>query len=340
MFDLTANPRTVSEKDFPLTGTPTEQLHFILNYAVLAPSEYNTQPWLFRVQGRTVELYADSSRRLPSVDPDNRELTISCGAAFLNLCIALRHFGYREEVEIYAQPDPPDLFARLHLVRRYQATEEEHRLFSAIGKRRTNRMAFEQREVPPSLLSTLGRMAGYEATKLCLLQDDATRQAVLDLIATGDRLQWAESTFRHELAAWVRHDNDSPDGLPVSAHAKGSRAAAVSPLVVRTVNLGNGEAAKDRQLAASSPVLAILTTYADTWGDWFATGQAVERMLLCACAEGVQASFVNQPIEIPHLRTELRTLLGQPGFPQLVLRLGYGSEVPATPRRSVSDVLL
>ena len=121
---------------------------------------------------------------------------------------------------------------------------------------------------------------------------------------------------------------------------KGSGAAAISPFIVRTVNIGGVEAAKDRQLAASSPVLAVLATYTDTWSDWFSTGQAMQRILLRACGEGVQASFVNQPIEVPMLRMALRDLIGQQGFPQLVLRMGYGPSVPTTPRRSVSEVLL
>src|SRR5215510_8529110 len=39
----------VSECQFPKEGTKTEQLKFLLNYAILAPSSHNTQPWLFRI---------------------------------------------------------------------------------------------------------------------------------------------------------------------------------------------------------------------------------------------------------------------------------------------------
>lgn len=39
----------VSEEEFPLQGGPEEKLRFLLNYAVLAPSGHNTQPWLFRL---------------------------------------------------------------------------------------------------------------------------------------------------------------------------------------------------------------------------------------------------------------------------------------------------
>src|SRR5260370_31488477 len=99
MFPLTTNPRTSVETDFPATGTPAEQWCFLLNYALLAPSEYNTQPWMFRVQGNSVELSADYSRRLPVVDPEDRELLISCGASCYNLRLAARHFGFQSTME-------------------------------------------------------------------------------------------------------------------------------------------------------------------------------------------------------------------------------------------------
>lgn len=92
MFLLTIDPRTIVETDFPAKAAPADQWHFLINYALLAPSEYNTQPWLFRVQGNSVEICADYSRSLPVVDPQDRELLISCGAACLNLRLAQRDY--------------------------------------------------------------------------------------------------------------------------------------------------------------------------------------------------------------------------------------------------------
>jgi hypothetical protein len=341
MFDLRANPWTVREADFPIAGPPTEQLQFLLSYAVLAPSEYNTQPWLFNVTNQTIELHADRSRRLPRLDPDDRELVISCGATFLNLRLALRHFGYTDEVDCHFHRDAPDLLAQVSLGRRRRATREDHALFSAILRRRTNRQVFEDRAVPPALLSTLQELAGRDGVWFQVVQGEAARQAVADLIATGDRMQWADTQFRQELAKWVRPGGlESHDGLPGYAQAKGTFAASISPFVVRTFNMGTGEAARDRHLAAGSPVLAVLGTSGDRWSDWFSAGQAVEKVLLRARAEGVWASFVNQPIEVPSLRTALGEILGRGDFPQIVLRMGYGPEVAPTPRRSVSEVLL
>lgn len=342
MFPLTADPRMVSEGDFPTSGTPAEQLCFLLNYAVLAPSEYNTQPWLFKVSERTVELYADRSRRLPVVDPEDRELTISCGAALFNLRVALRHFGYADEVEVLTHQEHPDELARARMGRASEATEEDHRMFQAIPLRRTNRQAFDRREVPTALLTTLSKLAEREGTWFHMARKEETRRVLANLVVAGDRLQWADKQFRRELAAWVRPHGGkkSHDGLPGSAQSKGSFAASISPLIIRTFDMGDDEAVKDYLLAVGSPVLAVLGTVNDTWHNWLVAGQAVEKLLLYACAEGVQGSFLNQPIELPPLRSVLRDVIGREGFPQLVLRLGYDLPAPPTPRRSVSEVLL
>jgi nitroreductase len=341
MSTLLLNPWDVGEADFPTTGPPAAQLRFLLQYAVLAPSGHNSQPWLFKIDGDTVELYADRSRALPVVDPYDRELTISCGAALLHLRLALHHFGYTGTVFPFPDLDDPDLLARVRLGKSEEANAGEHALFSAITMRRTNRQAFEQREVPASVLVALQEMAHVEGTWFCVVQDEYDRNAVADLVALADRMQWTDTHFRRELAAWTRpKQGQRRDGIPGYALSLGDLASYVGPVLARTFDVGNGQAAKDRQLAAGSPVLAVLGTDVDTAYDWLMAGQALERILLYACSQGIWASFLNQPIEVPQIRLMLHNLIEQVGFPQLLLRMGYGSEVPPTPRRSVNEVIL
>ncbi len=66
----------------------------------------------------------------------------------------------------------------------------------------------------------------------------------------------------------------------------------------------------------------------------------MQRVLLTATAAGLDASFISQPVEVPAVRAELRRLLGGGLWPQIVLRVGRGTPVPWTPRRSLADVLL
>ena len=341
---LTADPHTITEADFPTTGPPADQWRFLLNYALLAPSQYNTQPWLFSVQNESVELCADYTRRLPVVDPDDRELLISCGTACLNLRLAMRQCGSRPTLEYFVSgEEKPTPLARFRFGASWTPTSEENRLFSAIPRHHTNRSLFETRTVSQTVLNRMQALAGLEGTWLHVVQDGPTRQMISDLILDGDGQQWAQRSFREEVARWLRlHDSGYVDGLPGSARPRGSSQDTASPLVVRTFDLvgEKAEEERDRQLAAGAPVLAVLGTFADTPGDWFAAGMAMERMLLEACASGLQTSFVNQPIEIPALRAQLCRMLDRTDFPQIVLRIGYGDPVPSTPRRSVRDVLL
>lgn len=339
MFEPISNPWTVVEADFPATGSPVEQLHFLLNYAVLAPSRHNTQPWLFHAQGNSVELYVDRSRALPVTDPDGREMIISCGAALANLLIAAQHFGFAAMMEMYSTSNKPDLLVRLTFEKGGVATEEVHKLFHAILQRRTNRQLFKDRPVPKSLLSAFEDVAGREGTIFQVVQGEEARYTLASLIATADRLLWRDERFRQEIAAWTRPlESESRDGVPESAFGRGDMASYLGPLRIRTL-MDQEEASHKQHLAVGSRVLAVLWTCTDSWFDWLAAGQAVEKIVLHACAAGVWASFFSQPIEVAPLRNELREMFGRTDFPQLVLRLGYGSEVPPTPRRSVQDVL-
>ncbi|HVF09946.1 MAG TPA: hypothetical protein VNA16_04040, partial [Abditibacteriaceae bacterium] len=54
-------------------------------------------------------------RALPRLDPGDRELIMSCGAALLHLRVALKYFGYTGIVETFPDLDNEDLLARVAL---------------------------------------------------------------------------------------------------------------------------------------------------------------------------------------------------------------------------------
>ena len=47
----------INEEDFPTDANLFELWEFLLNYAVLAPSSRNSQPWQFHIGGDFVALY-------------------------------------------------------------------------------------------------------------------------------------------------------------------------------------------------------------------------------------------------------------------------------------------
>jgi|GEM_PF-2243509 len=45
----------------------TAKLIELINYATLAPSGHNTQPWRFSIEANTIRIFPDLTRRLPVV---------------------------------------------------------------------------------------------------------------------------------------------------------------------------------------------------------------------------------------------------------------------------------
>ncbi|SPT51226.1 hypothetical protein [Actinomadura madurae] len=90
----------------------------LVTAAVAAPSVHNTQPWRFRLNSAEVmELHTDLDRRLTVIDPRAQALHISCGAALLNLRLAIRMTGHAPQVELLsAAPDRPTLLASVRAV--------------------------------------------------------------------------------------------------------------------------------------------------------------------------------------------------------------------------------
>jgi hypothetical protein len=73
--------------------TNTIILKKLLKSAILAPSGHNSQPWKFELNSQSVKFFPDFSRVRIGVDPDNRELYLSLGAAVANFEVAAESQG-------------------------------------------------------------------------------------------------------------------------------------------------------------------------------------------------------------------------------------------------------
>ena len=305
----------------------------LVEAASLAPSSHNTQPWLFRVDGHSIDVLADRTRALPVNDPYDRELTISCGCALLNVRVAAAAVGLEARVDVLPDAADADHLARVHL-RSAADTQADGELQSALTERRTYRRRFAATAVEPETVRALADAVTREGAMLSVLETDDQRQRAAALVAAGDETQWANPSWRRELAAWM-HPRRRGDGLTLPALT-----VPVAQLVVRSFDMGHGVAAKDRHLADESPLLAVLSTAGDEARDWLAAGQALQRLLLVGVRHGLQASYLNQPIQVTAFRPAVQQLTGRPGFAQLLLRMGIASDtLPAAPRRPMTDII-
>ena len=333
------DPWSVSEAAYPAGGSEREQLRHLVGYAVLAPSAHNSQPWRFRVTEAGIELHADRDRALPVSDPDGRELAISCGAALFFLRTAVRRFGHMDRVHLLPDPAKPDLLALVSRGEEARASGEVLRLFRAIRERRTHRPPFEQREVGAPDLAALREAAEDEGGWLRPV-GGALREEVAGLVEQADHVQYADGAFRRELAGWIRPSAGAAhDGIPAYALGIPDLLAPLGPALMGRLNLGGMRGGSDRRAAQDAPMLAVLGTEGDRRSDWLNAGQALGRVLLAGRTRGLYAAFLNQPVQVPGLRARLREMTGREGWPQLILRMGYGRDMRPTPRRGVEEVL-
>jgi hypothetical protein len=311
----------------------------VIAAATRAPSVHNTQPWFFTWDGTGFQLAADTTRGLSALDPDGRELLISCGAALYNLRLALRKIGSDATVG-FAPSDDPRVLARIEVEPGDPADAAERRLFAAINRRHTHRGGFYDRPLTAELAVTLQRVAAEEGAMLLYVTDPGQRGRVLHLARAADRELANDPRVRAEIEHWAPEPGSRRrDGIPATAYASEPPPADRDELVIRDFDLDRGVGRLEERPGHPGTV-AVLVTDSDVAGAWLSAGQALQRVLVTAAEHWAFAAMHSQVTEVPHLRLELQRELCTLGVPQLLLRLGYAAKAATTPRRPVEEVLI
>ncbi|WP_432251146.1 Acg family FMN-binding oxidoreductase [Streptomyces sp. HNM1019] len=308
--------------------------------ATAAPSMHNAQPWRFQYfrRRRVFHLRADLRGALPHADPELRALHIGCGAALMNLRVAVAHEGWEAQTRPLPDPGDPMLLASVTLTRPLGDEADPAALYPAVRSRHTSRYPFTEREIPASVRTALVDAAHREDVSLSFVSGWHL-QHVVDLALEAEARNLTDAGAAADLARYTRGEDDArsaTEGVPEYAFGPRRR---IGKAPVR--DFAGGKTVPGRPTAdfETAPHLALLSTSRDRPVDWLHTGQAVERVLLSATLAGLSASFVTQALEWHDLRWPLRDPTSGMAYVQMVLRLGYGPRGTQTPRRPVQDVL-
>ncbi|WP_330340238.1 Acg family FMN-binding oxidoreductase [Streptomyces sp. NBC_00557] len=315
----------------------------LVGEAVFAPSMHNAQPWRFRyvARDRALLLLADLDRAMTRSDPGNRALHIGCGAALFNLRVAAAHAGFTSVVRLLPDPVEPLLLAAVQLGEARRPTTDEDdlaRLHPAIRERHTSRHPFDEKDIPEDVRAALQKAANVEGAEL-LFPGPWHVETVLDLVHDAESRDALNPAGMEDLHRWTRLGPEADvatDGVPEYAFGPRMRdgKAPLRDFAGRRPVADRGATAFEK-----NPHLALLSTPGDAPADWLCAGQALERVLLEATLTGLATSLTSHALESPDLRLLAREPVAGRGHVQMVLRLGYGPQGPATPRRPVRDVL-
>jgi Nitroreductase family len=309
----------------------------LVRYATLAPSSHNTQCWRFGVEERAITVLPDFARRCPAVDPDDHHLFVSLGCAAENLAQAALAHGLRAEAVFDAGRDA----LRIELEPTAVAASP---LFDAIVQRQSTRAEYDGRPLAPDELRLLERAASGDRVKLLVLTDKSRLEKLLEFVVQGNTAQINDKAFVDELKAWIRFSSADAvqrgDGLYGASSGNPTLPTWLGKLMFDFVFTAKGENDKYARQVRSSAGVAIFVGPKDDKASWIEVGRAYERFALQATALGVRTAHLNQPVEVPRLRSAFASFLGIAGQrPDLVIRFGHGPTLPPSLRRPLRAVI-
>jgi hypothetical protein len=324
----------------------------IVAAATRAPSIHNTQPWRFVAGPDRLDVYLDTERALPVLDPTGRQQIISCGSAVEFAVVALTAAGYDGEVDLLTDDGDPDHLATVTISGAGEPSEEDRALAAAIDRRHTVRAAFQPRAVPEDLVDRLQRESAAYGTWFKPITRSEEELATVFLISRAEEMEQSDPAYLAELQSWMRTDPGAVDGVPVEAVPSEDPHTRPSNWLIRDFVVGQRETPESAFLAGADPdapppeverpTVVLMGTEGDDRYAWLLAGRALGRVLLHATVAGVAASPLTQALDWPATRTRMQAQLSLVGHPQMLLRMGYAPEAAGkavSGRRPVADVL-
>ncbi len=306
--------------------------------ATLAPSSHNTQCWQFALEVGAITILPDLLRRCPVVDPDLHHVFVSLGCATENLFVAARAHGLNAETHF----DTTRCVVRVTLT---PAPAHASSLFNAIPARQCTRGDFDGMPLSGEELDLLERAGTSDGVRMLLLTERPVMERALDYVLQANTVQMADPAFVRELKGWIRFNRTDAvrtrDGLFSVTSGNPAIPRWLGDLAFGWFFRTRGENDKyARQLRSSAGIAVFVAQVADM-AHWVEVGRCYERFALQATALGIRNAFLNQPVEVPSVRSPFADAIGLAGQrPDLVVRFGRGPAMPQSLRRPVQDVLV
>jgi hypothetical protein len=324
-------------RPFEKTATMSVRMQELIRYATLAANGHNTQPWKFAIKEDAIEIHPDYTRRLPVVDPHDRELWISLGCALENLLVAARATGYAAEV---TYPNAADY---IH-IRLTADTPQHSPLFEAIEHRQNTRSEYQGQPIKVADLDNVQALPLESGVALRYVLYPTELETVLEYVNQGNLRQYTDQAFIDELIYWLRFNQKeamaSLDGL----FSRCSGNPEVPGWLGRMFVAGTKpqqQADADARKLRSSPGAVVIASEGDDKAAWVRTGQVYERLALKMTSLNIKSALLNQPLEVAELRSQFQSAMGLgASAPQLLVRFGYADPMPRSLRRPVEQVIM
>jgi len=318
-----------------------------LSHAILAPNPHNRQPWIVDLNGEdALTLYFDTDKQLPHTDPFDRQLTIGLGCFLELLRMAANADGFGVDITLFPEGEATEgLDGRpIAHARFFEAAPVIDPLFAHVMARRSNKEPYDvSREVAPDAVSRIvsvgqhTQIGGSVAPADIAFWRQLTTDALVIEIDTPHTYRESVDLMRIGKA----EVNANPDGIDFSGPL--FEALGLTGVMTRETLL-NRESTVFQQglgavLANSETAMGHLwmVTRGNSRRDQIGAGADWLRVNLACTAEGLGFQPLSQALqEYPEMAAHYDTvhtrLAPEGGTVQMLARIGYGPEVPVSPR--------
>lgn len=310
----------------------------LVRYATLAASSHNTQPWRFEICPDRIGVLPDFTRRCSAVDPDDHHLFASLGCAAENLVVASLAAGLKAHVSFNAATRGIDIGLE-------RTTPSRSSLFDAIVNRQCTRSQYDGKPLAVEQLRLLEDAGRGDGVAVRLLTSDPQKDEVAQYVAEGNTVQFADVAWAAELQAWIRFNARDAirtgDGLYGPVMGNPDVPPWLGKLFMRLAFSPKSQNRKDTRNIRSSGAIAVIYSEMNDPRHWLEAGRCYERLALQAAALDLRTAFINQPVEVSHLRPQFARYLGLgERRPDLVVRIGHGPLAPKSLRRPLNAVVV
>ncbi len=317
-----------------------EKLHFLINFAVLAPSSHNSQPWIFEIRDQSIFIYQNSLRKLKVGDPDNRLLLMNLGCAIENIRVAADYYGLSYDVSYLPDAIHENLVAIIRFDETAIRKNSSHLIFSIV-KRSVNRSNYHREPLSIEFREALSQLDNPKMN-INVVDGHTDKEGIADIIVSSNIELMDNSKFRRELSPYVKNNiTKSKIGIPAFGMGIPLLPSFIVPNLVKFFNMDRlNKSSTLKILTDGTPAYILLSSMTDTKVDWIKVGECYERIALIAEQFNLKTAVWAAPILSPNYREKLNFFI-KPGFhSQFIFRVGRAiTSQPHSPRLSVSDVL-
>ena len=324
--------------------------------AILAANPHNSQPWIFHVTDKAVDVFTDPTRGTGTLDPLGREHHVGMGCAVENLVLAAGARGYQATVTLLPETGNPGHVATVALASANAATSP---LYEAIGTRHSNRGPYTAAAVPAPVISALGAHAtGLDGVQIRWFTTAEEKVALSGLLMDAARAVTLDTQQSTDAFAWFRDNRDDidryRDGLTLDGQGLDTLTLTLGKLLPADSRTA-GDAfwlTQTRTVHTRTAAAYGVVTVADPddTKTRLAGGRLLQRVHLAATAAGLGLQHMNQITERIDRERTMRipatfapafdALLAQPGRrPLVAFRIGYPVRAARlSPRRALNAV--